>query len=106
MPDQTKLDSACKCKNKCSQLTRCDHTGIDTPCTGINRCNNPHPVSWDAYAFRPPLPSLNTTLLNPGVYMNMAQAENRAGAALVVANVAGGLRGPGPPQVVIMLVLV
>ena len=67
----------------------------DTPCATQSRCDFPHPVSWDAYAFRPPLPPLNTTLLTPGVYMNMVQAENRAGAALIVSNAAGGPRRPG-----------
>ena len=61
----------------------------DSPCSGYNRCSSFHPVSWDAYAFRPPLPPLNASLLTSSVFMNMAQAENRAGAALVVARVAG-----------------
>lgn len=66
-----------------------------------NRCsahyqNNHHKAgqdSWDAYAFRPPLPALSARYLTPAIYMNMCHAENRAGAALFHAGV-GGIHHP------------
>ena len=48
-----------------------------------------YPQSWDAYAFRPPLPKLRADYLTPAVFMNMCNAENRAGAALFLAGLAG-----------------
>ena len=81
--------------------SKCGDT--DKPCKARNRCykgergphNHPwhfdteYPQSWDAYAFRPPLPKLRADYLTPSVYMNVVNAENRAGAALFIAGVAG-----------------
>ena len=71
--------------------------GADTPCWTQNRCTEQYQSthhkkgldSWDAYAFRPPLPDLSAAFLTSSVYMNMCHAENRAGAALFYAGVAG-----------------
>ena len=41
--------------------------------------------SWDAYAFRPPLPRLSEFLLPDEVFMNHIGGENRAGLALMDA---------------------
>ena len=41
--------------------------------------------SWDAYAFRPPLPRLNEHILPPHVLMDRVGAGNRAGLALMQA---------------------
>ena len=41
--------------------------------------------SWDAYAFRPPLPSLSKKILPPHVKMGQPGAHNRAGLALMLA---------------------
>ena len=71
--------------------------GIDPPCWLEDRCtlkrqSRFHKTgldSWDAYAFRPPLPDLNETFLTPSIYMNSCNGENRAAAALFYAGVAG-----------------
>ena len=41
--------------------------------------------SWDAYAFRPPLPPLSQFLLPDEIFMNHIGGENRAGLALMHA---------------------
>ena len=41
--------------------------------------------SWDAYAFRPPLPPLSQHLLPDEIFMNHVGGENRAGLALLHA---------------------
>lgn len=68
-----------------------DWIDADTPCGQLNRCKNGvnGRLSWDAYAFRPPLPALSEDYLPPSIYINMCGAENRAGAALLHAGVAG-----------------
>ena len=75
-------DKACKATNRCNVA---EYVWNKTQ----YKLNTKYPQSWDAYAFRPPLPRLRADYLTPAVFMNMCNAENRAGAALFLAGVAG-----------------
>ena len=73
-------DKACKATNRCLWSFNED--------TGAGNMTD-YPKSWDAYAFRPPLPTLRSDYLTSSVYMNVMNAENRAAAALYLAGLAG-----------------
>ena len=75
-------DKACNTTNRCYKAERVSHNHAW-------QYNIEYPQSWDAYAFRPPLPELRADYLTSSVYMNMCNAENRAGAALFLAGLAG-----------------
>ena len=75
-------DKPCKARNRCYKETRVWQNEV-------YEVDTEYPQSWDAYVFRPPLPTLRADYLTPSVYMNMINAENRAAAALFLAGVAG-----------------
>ena len=66
------------------------------PCKTYNRCapgfQGGNHGSWDAYAFRTPVPALNAKYLPPNVFMNTCHGENRAAAALYHAGGLGSTR--------------
>ena len=90
---RARLEPESKCKHK---YVRCKCGGTDTACWTQNRCSDDYhdglQDSWEAYAFRPPLPDLSAEYLTSSIYMNMCHAENRAGAALYHAGVTAPYR--------------